>query len=134
MPTKLQVSTLFKGVRDTYIHIYIRVPSSTTRDSILHKMEKSGNFLSGSKGEGEEILRKSNNVAPSSFFFFHSNSGVFYPFSVLPSSLSLCISHLLVPLPLAFPFSLTSKPRRSIQEPSNFLLIFHLFGSTENGQ
>lgn len=64
-----------RGVRDTYI----RVPSSTTRDSIRHKMEKSGNFLPECKKEREKILRKSNIVGPS---FFLSHFSVFHPFFV----------------------------------------------------
>lgn len=82
-----------RGVRDTYI----RVPSSTTRDSIRHKMEKSGNFLPECKKEREKILRKSNIVGPS---FFLSHFPVFHPFFVFSffpaflDSLSLSFSRL----------------------------------------
>lgn len=65
VPTKLQVSTLFKGVRETYI----RVPSSTTRDSLRHKMEKSGNFLPGSKTESERRYCESPTTLSHPFFF-----------------------------------------------------------------
>lgn len=80
VPTKLQVSALFKGARDTYI----RVLSSTTGDSIRHKTEKSGNFLFEKRKEEGEILRRSKAVVLSFF------------------SLSLLASVFRTPLPFFF--------------------------------
>ena len=104
-----------RGVRDTYI----RVPSSTTRDSIRHKMEKSGNFLPECKKEREKILRKSNIVGPS---FFLSHFSVFHPFfvfSFFPAildalSLTLSFASLLFSVLLFFLVLSPSPCRRSV--------------------
>lgn len=125
-----------RGVRDTYI----RVPSSTTRDSIRHKMEKSGNFLPECKKEREKILRKSNIVGPS---FFLSHFSVFHPFfvfSFFPAildalSLSLSFASLLFSVLLLF-FLSCLHPLVDVLSFFSFHLILKLrdaTGSHETG-
>ena len=144
MPTKLRVSTLFKGIRDTYI----RVPSSTTRDSIRHKMVKSGNFLPRERErERERRYCESPTSLPSFFFSFF----FFFPFLTFSLSLPLLLHYFLLPFhspsfnpPLFLPFFFllfSIRPRENCAEtcprpvrahtgkfrvyPTNFLLIFH---------